>query len=172
MRSQLRRSTMRQPNYDIISCMGRTKPTVSKDYIVGITDGEGCFYVNLGKYPAYSSGVRVQLHFHIKLQETDKDLLWKICNTLNCGNVYFQKEQRKNHTQCYRYTVSSQRDIFLNIIPFFQRYSLQTVSKQRSFRIFCKIAEIVNAKEHLTHKGVEKIRVLKQKMNQRTVGLA
>ncbi len=123
--------------------MGRTKPIVSEDYVVGITDGEGCFYVNLNKNSAYSSGVRVQLHFHIKLQEVDKDLLWKICRTLNYGNVYFQKEQRLNHTQCYRYTVSSQRDIFLKIIPFFQKHSLQTVSKNKSFMFFCKIAKIV-----------------------------
>ena len=152
--------------------MGRTKPTVSEDYIVGITDGEGCFYVNLGKSNAYKSGWRVQLHFHLKLQEADRDLLWKICNTLNCGNVYFQKEQRQNHTQCYRYTVSSQKDIFEKIIPFFKQHKLQTASKQKSFDIFCKIAFLVQEKEHLTPLGVEKIRELKSKMNRRTVGLA
>ncbi|MBU1246651.1 LAGLIDADG family homing endonuclease [Patescibacteria group bacterium] len=79
--------------------MGRTKPIVSADYVVGITDGEGCFFVNLSESNAYNSGTRVQLHFHIKLQAVDQDLLWKICNTLNCGNVYFQKEKRLNHAQ-------------------------------------------------------------------------
>ena len=152
--------------------MGRTKPIVSADYVVGITDGEGCFYVNLGKSNAYNSGTRVQLHFHIKLQATDQDLLWKICNTLNCGNVYFQKETRLNHTQCYRYTVSAQRDIFSKVIPFFRQHPLQTVSKRKSFKLFCQIALIVQQKQHLTPEGVEKIRALKQNMNQRTVGLA
>lgn len=28
--------------------MGRTKPIVANEYIVGLTDGEGCFYVNIG----------------------------------------------------------------------------------------------------------------------------
>jgi len=56
MRSQLRRSTVRQSNYDIISSMRRTKPVVTADYVVGITDGEGCFYVNLSKSDAYKTG--------------------------------------------------------------------------------------------------------------------
>ena len=163
---------MRQSNYDIISCMGRTKPIVTADYIVGITDGEGCFYVNLGKSDAYKAGWRVQMHFHLKLQEKDKELLEKICNTLNCGNVYFQKEQRKNHTQCYRYTVSAWRDIELILIPFFKKHKLQTASKSKSFAVFCQIASLVSQDEHLTVEGIEKIRTLKQSMNKQTIGLA
>lgn len=152
--------------------MGRTKPTVSADYIVGLTDGEGCFYVNFGRYAAYRSGVRVQLHFHIKLQATDKVLLEKVRNTLQCGNVYFQKEQRRNHTHCYRYTVSAQRDIFATIIPFFRKHQLQTASKRKSFSIFYKICDLVKAQKHLTPGGVKKISLLKQQMNKKTAGLA
>ncbi|MDC1205561.1 LAGLIDADG family homing endonuclease [Candidatus Pacebacteria bacterium] len=152
--------------------MGRTKPMVTADYIVGITDGEGCFYVNLGKSNAYKSGWRVQMHFHLKLQETDRELLEKICATLNCGNVYFQKEQRKNHAQCYRYSVSAWRDIESILIPFFKKHPLQTASKSKSFAIFCKIADLVSQGEHRTQNGIEKIRTLKQCMNKRTTGLA
>jgi hypothetical protein len=152
--------------------MGRTKPIVTADYIVGITDGEGCFYVNLSQSQAYKSGWRVQMHFHLKLQEADEELLWKIRNTLNCGNVYFQKEQRKNHTQCYRYTVGAWRDIESTIIPFFTKHHLQTVSKRKSFDIFCEIANLVTQEKHLTMEGIEEIRLLKQKMNKRTIGFA
>ena len=74
--------------------MGRTKPIVSNEYVVGLTDGEGCFHVNMGTMPAYKSGVRVQMHFHIKMQEKDRPLLEKVKNTLQCGAVYFQKETR------------------------------------------------------------------------------
>ncbi len=159
-------------DYDMISSMGRTKPIVTADYIVGITDGEGCFYVNLGKSTAYKAGWRVQMHFHLKLQETDRELLEKICTTLNCGKVYFQKEQRKNHTQCYRYSVSAWRDIESILIPFFKKHPLQTASKSKSFAIFCQIASLVSQGKHLTPKGIEKIRTLKQSMNKRTMGLA
>lgn len=152
--------------------MGRTKPIVTADYIVGITDGEGCFYVNLGKSAAYKSGWRVQMHFHLKLQANDRELLDKIHHTLNCGNVYFQNETRPNHTQCYRYSVSAWRDIESVLIPFFKAHPLQTASKSASFAIFCEIANLVSQGEHLTLNGIETIRTLKQRMNKRTMGLA
>jgi len=152
--------------------MGRTKPIVTSDYVVGLTDGEGCFYVNFGKYPAYKTGVRVQLHFYIKMQEKDLPLLEKIKNTLKCGAVYFQKEKRVNHCQCYRYTVSSQEEILNKIIPFFLKYPLQSASKRKSFNAFCKIAFLIKKGDHLTKQGIKKIQQLKSQMNQRTIGLA
>jgi len=148
--------------------MGRTK-SISNDYIVGLTDGEGCFYVQLTKSSAYKAGYLVQLHFHLKLQARDRNILVKINKKLNCGNVYFQKEQRRNHTQCYRYTVSSKKDILEILIPFFQENKLQTTSKSYNFNLFCRIANLVKKDEHLKQSGVEKIKLLKSKMNQKTI---
>ena len=152
--------------------MGRTKPIVSADYIVGITDGEGCFYVNLNQSKAYKAGWRVQLHFYLKLQATDRDVLEKICATLDCGNVYLQKEKRLNHAQCYRYSVSAWRDIETKLIPFFKNNPLHTASKSKNFAIFCQIADLVRQDNHLTVDGIEMIRTLKHSMNKRTIGLA
>jgi len=152
--------------------MRRTKPIVSADYVVGLTDGEGCFYVSVSNSPFYLGGARAGLNFYIKMNEKDKNLLWKIKNTLECGNVYFQKEQRKNHAQCYRYTVESHRDIIEKIVPFFKKHCLQSSSKQKSFKVFCEISEIVKTKKHLTKNGIKHIRKLKARMNQKTIGLA
>ncbi|MHB1316283.1 MAG: LAGLIDADG family homing endonuclease [Minisyncoccota bacterium] len=163
---------MRQLNVIIKLRMGRTKPVVSKDYVVGLTDGEGCFFVNMWKSPSYRAGYGIQLHFHIKMQEKDKPLLEKVKNTLQCGAVYVQKERRLNHCQCYRYTVNSHRDILEIVIPFFNKYPLQSVSKKRSFTFFCKIAHLVESGSHLKESGILKIRALKSKMNQKTTGLA
>jgi hypothetical protein len=152
--------------------MGRTKLVVSNDYVVGLTDGEGCFYVNISKSSAYRAGALVQLHFHLKLQERDRELLEMVKNTIGCGAVYFQKEQRANHCQCYRYTVSSQRDILNTLIPFFKKHSLQSATKRANFEIFCHIAALVETKAHLTPEGLEEIRKLKLQMNLKTTGLA
>ena len=152
--------------------MERTLPTVSNDYVVGLTDGEGCFYVNLGASTRYRAGYRIQLHFHLKMQERDRELLEKVRNTIGCGGVYFQKEQRANHCQCYRYTVSSEKDIQEIVIPFFKKYPLQSASKSASFDIFCQIATLVKEGAHLKSEGIEKIRELKLRMNQKTAGLA
>src|SRR3989344_1499793 len=123
-RSQLRRS-----KFDVSSDR-RTKPTVSSDYVVGLTDGEGCFYVNTTPLKRYRAGVFVGLHFYIKLNARDKDVLEQVRDALGCGAVYFQKEIRANHAQCYRYSVSSSRDIIEKIIPFFNEHQLQTASKR------------------------------------------
>ena len=152
--------------------MGRTKPTVSNEYIVGLTDGEGCFYVNIWNSSLYRAGAGVQLHFHIKMQERDRKLLEKVKNTIGCGAVYFQKEQRSNHCQCYRYTVSAQRDILNTVIPFFKKNPLQSATKRASFDIFCRIACLIQMGKHKTTEGLEEIRLLKYRMNKKTVGLA
>lgn len=152
--------------------MGRTKPIVGNDYVVGLTDGEGCFYVNIWNSSAYRAGAGVQLHFHLKMQARDRTLLEKVKNTIGCGAVYFQKEQRANHCQCYRYTVSAKRDIVNTVIPFFKKYPLQSASKRASFKIFCQITELVTQGKHLTPEGLQKIRTLKTQMNQKTIGLA
>lgn len=152
--------------------MERTLPTVSNDYVVGLTDGEGCFYVNIWKSSAYKAGAGVQLHFHLKMQERDRELLEAVRNTLGCGAVYLQKETRANHCQCYRYTVSAQRDILDTVIPFFKKHPLQSASKRANFELFCQIAELVEQGKHLTVEGIEEIRELKARMNQKTVGLA
>lgn len=152
--------------------MGRPLPVVSNEYVVGLTDGEGCFYVNVGQSSRYRAGHRVQLHFHLKMQERDRELLEKVRNTIGCGAVYFQKEQRANHCQCYRYTVSAERDIQEIVIPFFKKYPLQSASKSASFKIFCQIANLLKEDKHRTSEGIEEIRALKIRMNQKTAGLA
>ena len=146
----------------------RTKPLVSADYIVGLTDGEGCFYVRV--QPPYNKfgGARVQLNFFIKVQQADKAMLEKVKKALGCGMVYFQKENRQNHSQCYRYTVNSHRDIIGIIIPFFQTHCLQGKTKQNNFKLFCKIAELVERGKHLSQYGLNKIVNLKSQMNLRT----
>ena len=149
----------------------RTKPVVSPDYIEGLTDGEGCFYVLVRPPYNRNGGAMVQLCFFIKVKEKDKQILEKARNTLGCGAVYFQHETRVNHTQCYRYTVNAHRDILGKIIPFFLKYPLQSNSKQKTFRIFCEIAGLVQKGKHHTKEGIKKIQQLKKRMNRRT-GLA
>ncbi len=164
-RSQLRHST---EALKIIECSGRAKPMVSPNYVVGLTDGEGCFYVLVRPPYNRKGGAMVQLRFFIKVQEEDKEMLERVRDTLGCGSVYFQHETRANHAQCYRYTVGSHRDIFGKIIPFFQTYPLQSVSKARNFKLFCNVADLVKQGAHHSREGVGQIQQIKSQMNHRT----
>lgn len=167
-RSQLSRSTAEHTHVQA----GRTKPAVSADYIVGLTDGEGCFYVNIWQSSARKAGSGVQMHFHIKMNARDRDVLEQVREVLRCGNVYFQHETRANHAQCYRYTVGGMKNITEKVIPFFQKHPLHSASKQASFEIFCTIADLMASGAHLHAEGIEEIRKLKKLMNQKTAGLA
>lgn len=160
--------TRSQLRYSISTQVGRrAQPLISADYIVGLTNGEGCFYVNVRPPYNKNGGGIVALNFHIKVKEEDRRLLEKVRDSLGCGGVYFQHETRKNHTQCYRYTVNSHRDILGNIIPFFQKHRLQS-SKIRDFERFCEIAALVAQGTHHISDGITEIRAIKSTMNQRT----
>lgn len=60
--------------------------------------------------------------------------------------------------------VTNFSDIKQKIIPFIEKYPLEG-SKKLDFKDFCEIAEIVKSKDHLTASGLEKIRLIKARMN-------
>jgi len=137
---------------------------LSADYLVGLTDGEGCFYVHVRARQSNSPQPRVDTHFYIKLHESDRRLLEQVRETFGCGAVYVQKEARNNHSQCYRFEINAKRDIFNVVIPFFEKHPLQSQKKQ-SFEIFREIALKVRNKEHKSPEGFKKIQELKSQMN-------
>lgn len=140
---------------------------ISANYIVGLTDGEGCFYVNIRNRKS-SWSPKVETHFYIKLRADNKDLLDAINRYFGCGSVYYQKETRPNHNPCYRFEINSQRDILSTVIPFFERYPLQG-TKSKDFEIFRNIALAVNRGEHKTAEGYQNIVNMKLQMrNHRT----
>jgi len=137
---------------------------VSADYIVGLTDGEGCFYVNArDRNPRWTPAV--QNHFYIKLREDNRELLEEIKEGFGCGAVYFQRDNRPNHASCYRFEINSHRDILGVLIPFFEQHPLHG-PKQEDFRIFREIAFAVKRGEHKTTEGFENIRKLKLQMQE------
>ena len=141
---------------------------LNPNYIVGLVDGEGSFTAYV-KNPDSSKQVKrrtkVEPRFFLKLIEKDKQILYGLKKYFGCGNVYFQKDNRVNHQNCYRYEVANRQDLDKIIIPFFERNSLRLRSKNSDFKIFCQILKMVQNKEHLKESGLRKIYNLKQKMH-------
>ena len=140
----------------------------TKDYIVGLVDGEGSFtaYVQNPLKPNKSKRrVKVEPRFYVKLVEEDKAILYELKKYFNCGNVYFQKDSRKNHKNCYRFEVTDRKHLAEKIIPFFKENKLKFSTKKRDFKIFCQIMQLVIKGVHLNPNGLEKIFLLKQKMH-------
>jgi hypothetical protein len=113
---------------------------LNPDYIVGLVDGEGSFtvYVRDPKLPSKTRRVTVEPKFYIKLIEKDRKILDNLKQYFGCGSVYFQKDSRPNHQNCYRYEVYNRDDLIKIIIPFFKKHQLKFVSKRYDFEIFVK----------------------------------
>ena len=62
------------------------------------------------------------------------------------------------------YKVTTLCDITQNIIPFFKKHPIEGV-KSEDFADWCKVAEIMKQKKHLTVDGLEKIKKIKAGMN-------
>ena len=141
---------------------------LNPDYIVGLVDGEGSFTAYV-KNPDLKKEVqrrtKVEPRFFLKLIEKDKEILYELKKFFGCGNVYFQKDKRANHQNCYRYEVANRNDLEKIIIPFFKSNSLKLRSKNGDFEIFCRILKMVMNKDYLKESGLRKIYILKQKMH-------
>ncbi len=130
-------------------------------YLVGLVDGEGCFSVTFNNHKN-NRLVEVRLLFEIELREDDKEILERVKETLQCGNIYhLTYEKYKKWRPHYKYKVSNIKDITEKIIPFFRKYPLQA-KKKYSFGLFSKVAEMISKKHHLTREGVGQIRKLKE----------
>jgi hypothetical protein len=139
---------------------------ITADYIIGLTDGEGCFYINVRppdkRYLGSKTGI--ETHFYIKLREDDLLLLKQVKNFFKCGAVYYQKEKRKNHSPCYRFEINSQRDIREVLIPFFDKHQLKS-KKKKNYLIFRKVVMIIRNSNYKEDGSLRKIQKLKSQMN-------
>jgi hypothetical protein len=141
---------------------------LSPEYIVGLVDGEGSFtiYIRDPELPlSKKRRVTVEPKFYIKLIEKDKEILERLQQFFGCGSIYFQKDSRPNHQNCYRYEVYNRDDLTSIIIPFFKKHQLQFASKRNDFDLFCKMMEMIERKEHLEESGLRSLFQLKQLMH-------
>lgn len=107
--------------------------------------------------------------FQITQHCRDSLILQKIVDYLSCGRVALRSTKLAND-----YLVTTLADIESIIIPFFQKYPLLSV-KQLNYLDFCccccccKVAKIIKNKEHLTIEGLNKIKNIKQGMNNKRI---
>lgn len=139
---------------------------LSNDYVVGLVDGEGSFAVHV--WTPKSSPKRralVKLRFYVKLNERDLPLLEELHEFFGCGKIYFQRDRRPNHRNCYRFEVFNRKELAQKIIPFFEAYQPRSGTKLKDFQFFKQILEQVERKEHLTVTGLAAIRELQTQMH-------
>ena len=112
---------------------------LTPDYIVGLTEGEGCFLVSLRK------DNRIDLRFFIAQAIGNKSLLEEVQKFFGVGSVY-QKSNVSGKLPAYAFEVAKRDDIYKVIIPFFRKYKLRGY-KSMSFTTFAEIAKIVKGRQ-------------------------
>ena len=134
---------------------------LNAQWIVGFTDGEGCFHIGINKNQEMKLGVQVLPEFTIVQHEVDEQVLYALKTYFGCGVV------RKTHATRLCYRVRGQENLLQRIIPFFEKHQLKT-RKRIDFAKFRKVVLLMEKGEHLKPDGLEKIRQIKTTMNSTT----
>ena len=134
------------------------------NWIVGFVDGEGCFHISINKMDKMTLGWQVLPEFRVVQHQKDEKMLNKLQEYFGFGKVTVNREDHHGIRKEYRVRGLNNLN---QMIEFFREHPLQTTSKKQSFRIFTKVIEMMNKKEHLTQEGLDKIAKLVSKMNRK-----
>ena len=132
-------------------------------WISGFTDGEGCFHISINKIPKMSLGWQVLPEFRIVQHEKNEKTLYKIKDYFGFGNI---RVNRKDHHGTRKEFKVRGLGNLNRIVEFFNKYPLRT-SKDKDFEIFSKVIQLMNNREHLTRKGLDRIAKLISQMNRK-----
>jgi hypothetical protein len=139
-------------------------------WIVGFTEGEGCFSIGFIKQPqrksrkGYQTGIQVWHEFAITQGARSLSALEKIKTFFGVGNIYINKRYDNHREHLYRYVVRRREDLLKVIIPFFENNEMHTIKKQQ-FERFLKVLTLVQDEKHLTWEGLEEIIKIAETMN-------
>jgi hypothetical protein len=116
------------------------------------------FFINLFKATT-KTGFAVALVFQVTQHSRDVELMSSLVSFFGCGRYSLRSNKDSGDFLVTRFS-----DITEKIIPFFKNYAIEG-AKSYDFADFCKAAEIIKAKGHLTSEGLEQIRLIKPGMN-------
>ena len=132
-------------------------------WIVGFTDGEGCFHISINKLSGMSLGWQVLPEFRIVQHEKDESVLYKLKEHFGFGDVRINNTDENATRKGFRVRGLENLN---KIVKFFEENKLQT-SKRKNFEIFAKVIQLMNNKKHLTKEGLNEIAKLVSKMNRK-----
>ena len=127
-------------------------------YLSGFCDGEGSFNVSLRMRKDHKINWQVVLTFNVAQRDVTNLLLLQ--KSLRCGRLQTRSDG------VHYFVVTSYMDLLEKVIPFFDRFPLQSVMKKKNFDIFKQTVVIVNSGKHLTPTGFMDIVELREGLNE------
>jgi hypothetical protein len=134
---------------------------IDPHWLAGFVDAEANFQCVVRKHATHKTGYQILLSFTLTQHSRDLDLMVRIKEYLGCVKVY----TLANHPVARLYVA---RQSYISNIPFFKKYPLQG-SKKLDFEDFSLIEEMITNKLHITEEGLEKINVIKNRMNSKRI---
>jgi hypothetical protein len=125
--------------------------------MTGFISAEGCFFVDIRNSKTHQIGKQVSLEFSMGQHSRDTQLFESFTKYFGCGKV-------RVNSSTVDFSVVSFLDNYKKIIPFLNKSPL-TGAKLLDYLDFCKVAELIHKKEHLTSEGLIRIIVIRASMN-------
>lgn len=120
-------------------------------WIVGFTDGEGCFSISFNLRKSLTVGVETRPSFGVGQKSTSLSSLNIMKNHFKCGHIRYS-----SNDGTYKYEIRDINDLVNKVIPFFEKHSLETAKKE-DFKIFAEICRLIKQNQHLNQDGIKKI---------------
>jgi superfamily I DNA/RNA helicase len=149
-----------------MSADNQQERSIIEAWILGFTDGEGCFSVSFIKNKTTKTGWQIFPEFVITQGAKSLPALEIIKDYFRCGRLFINKRYDNHREHLYRYCVRSISDLESTIVPFFSKNELKTY-KKNDFQIFSEIISMMSKGIHLNKKGMEKVAKLVEKMNRK-----
>ena len=144
----------------------KSESKLSPYWVTGFSDAESTFSVKIAKDEFRLMGLRILPVFAIELHIRDLEVLKKIKEFFDVGSVTVRI---RNGKSTGIYSVQSLKALTEVIIPHFNEYPLLT-QKQADFILFSSLVNLMNNKEHLNEKGINKIISIRASMNKGLTG--
>ena len=120
-------------------------------YIAGFVDGEGTFCISFNYRAKLNTNIEVRPSFSISQHKRNLAILRRIRDYFGVGSIRFSKRD-----QNYKYEVRSLRDLVKKVIPYFEKFPLQT-TKQKDFELFREICFLMKENYHLNVNSLKEI---------------
>lgn len=145
------------PSKNVLSADNQQERLKTVGWMIGFTDGEGCFSISIFRNRTTKIGWQVMPEFVVTQGAKSLEALEKMQKFFKCGKIFINRRYDNHHEHLYRYCVRNIKDLREKIIPFFEENQLKT-AKQDDFIRFKLVTKLMETKIHWTLEGVESIR--------------
>ena len=136
------------------------------EWIVGFTDGEGCFSIAIVRNRVCRLGWQVQHEFSVTQSASSLEALELIREFFGCGTIIPNRRRDNHNDLMLRFSVKRRTDLVQVVVPFFTDHPLRT-AKRVDFSRFKLILDLMEEGRHLESDGLAEIATITETMNRR-----